>query len=108
MTRVIGGLLLAAALLTTGISAQEPSRRLSQASAVAPVNLNTASAVQLEALPGVGAKTAQRIVEYRNMNGGFKKVEHLMNVRGVGEKSFLKLKSMLTVTPPRVNRAKRP
>lgn len=108
MTRVIGGLLLAAALLTTGVGAQEPSRRLSQASAVAPVDLNTASAMQLEALPGIGSKTAQRIVEYRNKNGEFKKVEHLMNVRGVGEKSFLKLKSMVTVTPPKTDRAKRP
>jgi competence protein ComEA len=63
----------------------------------ATVNLNTASAVDLEALPGIGAKTAARIVEYRQKNGPFKKIEELMNVRGVGEKNFLKLKPQITV-----------
>jgi competence protein ComEA len=61
------------------------------------VNLNTASAGDLEALPGIGAKTAARIIEYRQKNGPFKKVEELMNVRGVGEKNFLKLKPQITV-----------
>ncbi len=61
------------------------------------VNINTASATDLEGLPGIGAKTAARILEYRQKNGPFKKVEELMNVRGVGEKNFLKLKPRLTV-----------
>ena len=61
------------------------------------INLNTASATDLEALPGIGAKTAARIVEYRQKNGPFKKIEELMNVRGVGEKNFLKLKGQITV-----------
>ena len=46
----------------------------------------------------LGAKTATRIVEYRQKNGPFKKIEELMNVRGVGEKNFLKLKPQITVT----------
>jgi competence protein ComEA len=61
------------------------------------VNLNTASSAQIEALPGVGASTAKRIIEYREKNGGFKKIEELMNVKGIGEKSFLKLKPLVTV-----------
>ena len=62
-----------------------------------PLNINTATQAQFEALPGLGAKVAERILEYRQKNGNFKKVEDLMNVKGIGEKSFLKLKPLLTV-----------
>ena len=64
------------------------------------VNLNSATVPQLEALPGIGRSTAERIVEYRQKSGGFKKVEDLMNVQGIGEKSFLKLKPLVTVGTP--------
>jgi competence protein ComEA len=69
----------------------------------AVVNLNTASPSDLEGLPGIGAKTAARIVEYRQKNGPFKKIEELMNVRGVGEKNFLKLKPQIIVTPAKAD-----
>jgi competence protein ComEA len=68
------------------------------------VNLNTATADQLEDLPGIGRATAQRILEYRQKIGGFKKIEELMNVRGIGEKSFLRLKPLIVVTPPRTEK----
>lgn len=73
------------------------------AKAAAVVNLNTATTTQLETLPGIGAKTATRIVEYRQKSGGFKKIEELMNVKGIGEKAFLKLKSHITVTPAKAD-----
>lgn len=65
--------------------------------AAALVNLNTASPSELATLPGIGPRTAQLIVEHREKNGGFKKVEELMHVRGIGEKSFLRLKELVTV-----------
>jgi competence protein ComEA len=66
-----------------------------------PVNLNTATSVELESLPGIGPATAERILAYRQKNGAFKKIEDLMNVRGIGEKTFLKLKPLITVAPPK-------
>ena len=63
------------------------------------VNLNTATIEQLTTLPGIGIKTAERILEYRTKNGGFKKIEELMNVKGIGEKSFLKLKPLVSAPP---------
>ncbi|MBW8861936.1 MAG: helix-hairpin-helix domain-containing protein [Acidobacteria bacterium] len=74
-----------------------PSRAGATLAPGATVNINTASAAELDALPGIGAKTAALIVEYRQKNGPFKKIEELMNVRGVGEKNFLKLKAQITV-----------
>ncbi|HVC19351.1 MAG TPA: helix-hairpin-helix domain-containing protein [Vicinamibacterales bacterium] len=67
--------------------------------AASRLNLNAATVAQLDALPGIGPKTARLIVEYRQKNGGFKKIEELMNVRGVGEKNFLRLKDRITVGP---------
>ena len=61
------------------------------------INLNTATAAEIADLPGIGAKTAELVVQYRVKNGPFKKIEEIMNVRGVGEKSFLRIKDRLTV-----------
>lgn len=100
MTRMFTALVLILALGVFAAEAQEPERRpAASAAAAMVVNLNTATVSQLEGLPGIGKSTAERIVEYRQKSGGFKKVEDLMNVRGIGEKSFLKLKPMITVTP---------
>jgi competence protein ComEA len=81
--------------------AAQAATEASDAGRASIVNLNTASAAQLEGLPGIGAKTAQRILEYRQKSGGFKKIEDLMNVKGIGEKSFLKLKPHITVGAPK-------
>ena len=79
-------------------SAAKPPAAKAAAAPSAPVNINTATQAQLESLPGLGAKVAERIIEYRQKNGNFKKIEDLMNVKGIGEKSFLKLKPLLTIT----------
>ncbi|MBC7362238.1 MAG: helix-hairpin-helix domain-containing protein [Candidatus Aminicenantes bacterium] len=63
----------------------------------AKININTASAAELQNLPRIGPKVAQRIVDYRTQNGPFKKVEDLMKVRGIGEKVFNQIKDLITV-----------
>ena len=100
MSRALSALLIAVCLCVSGST----STALAQAKAPAKppvsttvVNLNTATTTQIATLPGIGEKAAQLIVEYREKNGGFKKIEELMNVKGIGEKSFLKLKPLVTV-----------
>ena len=104
MTRILTAALLAVVLGAATLGAQDTTRAASSPGQ-SVLNLNTATAAQLEALPGVGKATADRIVEYRQKSGGFKKVEELMNVRGIGEKNFLKLKPLITVAAPRTDRA---
>ena len=91
---VVAALVLVPATVVLG---QSDKPTASAAVAQAPVNLNTATVDQLETLPGVGRATAQRILDYRQKVGGFKKIEELMNVKGIGEKSFLKLKPLIVV-----------
>jgi competence protein ComEA len=101
MIRVALLLITLFAVAGSGVLAQEPTP---SATSGTTLNLNSATLPQLEALPGVGRSTAERIIEYRQKNGGFKRIEDLMNVRGIGEKNFLKLKPLITVAPPRGER----
>lgn len=61
------------------------------------VNINTALKDELVSLPGIGPVYAQRIIEYREKTRGFKTIEEIMNIRGIGEKKFEKLKDRITV-----------
>ena len=83
---------------------RKPANPSPRRAVATPINLNTATAADLQALPGVGAATARLIIEHRDKNGGFKKVEELMNIKGIGEKSFLKLKPMVTIAPQKAER----
>lgn len=61
------------------------------------VNINTATEKELAGLPGIGAAIAKRIVEYREANKGFKSIEELKKVKGIGSKKFEAIKDRLTV-----------
>jgi len=66
-------------------------------SAGGKVNLNTGDAAALDTLPGVGPATAARIIGWRTTNGRFTAIEDLMNVPGIGDKTFAQLKELITI-----------
>jgi competence ComEA-like helix-hairpin-helix protein len=61
------------------------------------INLNTASREELERLPGIGEGLAARIVEHRERHGAFRRIEHLIIVRGISERRFAELRAFVTV-----------
>ena len=61
------------------------------------IDINTASVTDLDALDGVGPSTAQKIVDYRTENGGFKTIDEIKNVPGIGDAKFAAMKDAITV-----------
>lgn len=61
------------------------------------INLNKATQTELETLPGIGPSTAEKIIEYRKENGNFKNIEDIMNVNGIGESKYNKIKDLVSV-----------
>jgi competence protein ComEA len=96
--------LVLAALITPALTLASRQGQEPAAVQKTTINLNTATIDQLMTLPGIGQKTAERILEYRAKSGGFKKIEELMNVKGIGEKSFLKIKPLVSA-PPKPDKA---
>ena len=93
--------LLAASLVLGFCRASLAADSVSAASADGKkVNINQASAEQLAYLPRVGAKAAQKVVDYRKAKGPFARPEDLMEVKGFGEKKFEQLRPYLTVSGP--------
>jgi competence ComEA-like helix-hairpin-helix protein len=84
MIRIVFAVLVVLGLGAAAGAAQDASRSsaTSSGAVAAPINLNTASVAQLETLPGIGRSTAERILEYRQKNGAFKKVEDILEKYG--------------------------
>jgi len=61
------------------------------------ININTATQSELDSLPGIGASTASKIIDYRTKNGKFKKIEDIMNVSGIGQSKFDNIKSLISI-----------
>jgi competence protein ComEA len=85
------GAALALAVLLAGSSA------LAEEKLSGVVNVNTASAAELEMLPGIGASRAKAMIEAREAKGGFKSLDDLLTVKGIGEASLAKLRPHLTL-----------
>lgn len=98
--RVMSGILALALFATfmTGASlAVTAAPADSKASVQASVNLNKASAEELMSLKGIGPKTAERIIAYRQEQGPFQTIDQLVMVKGIGNAKFEKLKDQITV-----------
>jgi competence protein ComEA len=61
------------------------------------ININTASAAELDSLPGIGPTTAQKIIDYRTQNGPFLNAEDIVNVSGIGPGTYERIKNLITV-----------
>ncbi len=61
------------------------------------ININTATAAELDTLPGIGPTTAQKIIDYRTQNGPFVSTEDIINVSGIGPASYERIKDLITV-----------
>jgi competence protein ComEA len=85
-----------------------PSQRpIAEPPAPAPVDLNRASEEDLQRLPGIGPVLARRIVEHRQAQGTFKEVDELRRVKGIGKKTFERIRAFVVIEPQAVTRAVR-
>jgi len=84
---------------SNGAAAGSSSSGGDQPSPIAPVDLNTATAEQLDTLPGVGPATAAAIIAHRGESGPFASVDELLDVRGIGEARLESLRDLVTVGP---------
>ena len=82
---------------SAGGSAGAGSGQTGQGSAAGKISLNNADSATLQQISGVGPVTAEKIIDYRNQNGGFKNIEQLKEINGIGDKTFEKMKDQVSL-----------
>lgn len=90
-------LALVIAAVAGGCSSRVGYEQPSRVAVSGAKDINAATVDDLEKLPGIGRKTAEAIVEFRNVNGAFRRVEHVMLIRGISERRFVELRPLLRV-----------
>lgn len=81
----------------TGMSVRTETINEEETTPSGLININTASAEQMQELPGIGASMAEEIINYREQNGPFESKRDLLKVKGIGQKTYDELKNMITV-----------
>lgn len=94
---LLTALTFAATPLLAAPAPEQANSNNATAAVAATININTASAAELQSLPGIGKKTAESIVAYRSEKGNFKSTRDLVKVKGVGDKTFEKIRNLISV-----------
>ena len=94
---VVGAVLALSLIALSSTSTAFAAANTAKAAPAGKVSLNAATVDQLASVPGVGPKLAARIVEQRQKSGGFKSMEDILAVKGIGEKNFAKMQAHLTL-----------
>ncbi|MDI1241576.1 MAG: helix-hairpin-helix domain-containing protein [bacterium] len=93
-------ILFSICLITAGCGESSATTQTTPSSSIASeyaININTATLDELQRIPYVGEKVAERIVEHREINGPFRRVEHLMLIQGISDKRFRKIRPLVRV-----------
>ncbi len=96
--RMFGAICLGLLICASGLNTEAASPTgKAGATEIAPVDINRATAEELTTIPGIGPATAARVIAFRDEHGPFKRTEDLLKIRGIGEKSFQKLRPYLVI-----------
>ena len=81
----------------SGQSQQVAGAATSDVAVEGRININTADAAELDKLPGIGPARASDIIQYRDSHNGFKTIEEMKNIKGIGDKTFESMKDLITI-----------
>jgi competence protein ComEA len=80
----------------SGQSQQVAGAATSDVAVAGKININSADATELDKIPGIGPARAADIINYRETHGGFKSIEEMKNIKGIGDKTFESMKDLIT------------